>query len=90
MSRWQVLISAYLLSVPLPWLILQWLGIDLQYEQAAFWLVSLYSFPLWLVSEPLGVPALWVTLSLYWALALAIVVGWEILRRHARTARASN
>jgi hypothetical protein len=85
MSRWQLWISAYLLSVPLPLLMVQWLGIDLPYEQAAFWLVSLYSFPLWLVSEPLGVPAPWVTVTIYWALALAIVVTWEMLRRRART-----
>lgn len=89
MSRWRVLTSAYLLSVPLPFLVLQGLGIELAYEQAAFWLVSFYSFPLWLVSEPLGVPAPWVTVSLYWALALTIVVVWEVLRRRARTPPAS-
>lgn len=86
---WRILISAYLLSVPLPYLCLRLLGIQLPYEHVAFWLVALYSFPLWLVGEPLGEPMAWFTLAIYWTLALAIVVTWKALRRRAQARRAS-
>lgn len=84
MKRWQLWVSAYLISVPLPYLILNWLGIQLAYEHLGFWLVQLYAFPLWLISEPLGVPAPWVTLSMYWALVLSIVGLWAISGRRSR------
>jgi hypothetical protein len=77
---WRVLALGYLLSVPLPALILEAAGVALQYEHISFWVVQLYTFPLWIISEPLGAPRLVGIATLYWA-AVALGIGVWLYRR---------
>lgn len=79
-TRWQVLAFGYLLSVPLPALIMEAAGVTLQYEYISFWLVQLYTIPLWIISEPLGAPGFWGVAALYWA-AVALGIGLWLYRR---------
>lgn len=87
MRRWEILVSAYLLTVPLPYFVMEGLGIRLEYEQISWWLVGLYSAPLWLISEPLRPLPIPVVACIWWALALPVIGAWTSWRRQGRADR---
>ena len=81
MRRRHFVLIAYLLSVPLPGLIAEMLGIELPYEQAAFWLVALYMLPMSVVSELLGIPFFPAGALVYWAVVLVVLGAWAYSHR---------
>lgn len=86
MKYWQIILLTYLLSVPLPAIIMEALGIRLYYEQISFWLVGLYTLPLWLISEALSVDSLTAAIVLHWAAVAAGAGAWLYLRARFRAA----
>ncbi len=73
--------SAYLLTVPFPYLAVQALEIRLDYEQIGFWLVELYSAPLWLISEAFHQLSMTILVCIYWALTVSLVGAWAYWKR---------
>jgi hypothetical protein len=86
MKRWQIILVAYLVSVPIPFFVMKALGLVIYKEQAIWWFAMLYMSPMGLVGEALGARSLSTAALIYWALAISCIAGWIYFRRRAHMA----
>jgi hypothetical protein len=81
MKRWQKVLMAYLISAPIPPVIVGALGVG--YENISFWLAQIYGLPFWLSAELTGSYGLGLTV---YVLVVGASLGLWIAYRSRRQA----
>lgn len=78
MKAWRLLLLGYLLTAPLPALVVEAAHIRLYYEQIEWWLVGVYSAPVVALAARLGLGSLGTASLIYWLGLLLVWLVWRL------------
>lgn len=84
MKRWQIVLIVYLLSVPIPSLIMQVFAIELYYEQTIWWVFVIHMLPMGFIGTAMGARTLGMMALSYWMIAVPLIAACFYVGRRRR------